>query len=107
MANAVSSAAQRVAELARAIAVVLEQVVSHALGGLRPHAGQYLERLDQRLQRGRWRSSHPQNGSLKPGGSGRPDVIEPIFSCEVASALRTASLNAAATRSSSRSLSSA
>ncbi len=49
-----------------------------------------------------WRSER----QLEPGGSGRPEVIEPIFSCEVASALRTASLKAAATRSSSRSLSS-
>src|SRR6201996_4121565 len=48
-----------------------------------------------------------QNGSLNPGGSGRPEVIPPIFSCAVASALRTASLNAAATRSSSMSLSQA
>src|SRR5436305_10260019 len=43
-----------------------------------------------------------------PGGRpGMPAVILPSFSCEVSSALRTAALKAAATRSSSMSLSSA
>src|SRR5690606_42158535 len=38
--------------------------------------------------------------SFMPGGSGMPAVAAPIFSCEAALALLTASLNAAATRSS-------
>src|SRR5450830_518812 len=49
----------------------------------------------------------PYNGILNPGGNGIPAVMPDIFSCDVASALRTASLKAAATRSSSMSLSSA
>src|SRR3990167_9462155 len=49
-----------------------------------------------------------QNGNfMPPGRLGMPAVILPIFSAEVSSALRTAALNAAATRSSSMSLSSA
>src|SRR2546426_8452426 len=42
-----------------------------------------------------------------PGGKGMPAVSLPIFSCDTASARRTPSLKAAATRSSSMSLSSA
>ncbi len=42
-----------------------------------------------------------------PGGSGSPAVSLPIFSALTSSARRTASLKAAATRSSSMSLSSA
>jgi hypothetical protein len=45
--------------------------------------------------------------SCHRAGPGIPAVILPIFSCEVSSALRTAALKAAATRSSSMSLSSA
>src|SRR5690606_1739828 len=41
-----------------------------------------------------------QNGSFIPGGSGMPAVAAAIFSCEAALILLTASLNAAATRSS-------
>ncbi len=59
--------------------------------------------------RGHFSSTSPvaQNGSFMPGGRGMPAVAAPIFSCDVASALRTASLKAAATRSSSMSRSSA
>ena len=46
-----------------------------------------------------------QKGSFIPAGI--PAVSLPIFSCDVSSALRTAALNAAATRSSNMSLSSA
>src|SRR6267143_955334 len=48
-----------------------------------------------------------QNGSFIPGGRPRPPVRADIFSWTAASTLRTASLIAAATRSSSMSLSSA
>src|SRR5882762_6531452 len=48
-----------------------------------------------------------QNGSFIPGGRPRPPVKADIFSWTAASTLRTASLIAAATRSSSMSLSSA
>jgi hypothetical protein len=58
MADAIDGPAQRVAKLARAFAVVLQQVIRHALGRLRSNAGQHLERLDQRLQRGGRRRSH-------------------------------------------------
>src|SRR5437879_9142777 len=47
-----------------------------------------------------------QNGSFIPGGRPRPPVKADIFSCTAASTLRAASLIAAATRSSSMSLSS-
>ncbi len=58
MLDAIGRAAQGVAQLAGAFAVVLQQVVSHALGRLRPHAGQDPQRLDQRLQRGRGSTLH-------------------------------------------------
>src|SRR5258706_10039720 len=51
--------------------------------------------------------SFGQNGSFIPGGTPRPPVSADIFSWTAASTLRTASLIAAATRSSSMSLSSA
>src|SRR5467141_3045332 len=51
--------------------------------------------------------SFGQNGSFIPGGRPRPPVKADIFSWTAASTLRTASLIAAATRSSSMSLSSA
>src|SRR3989344_534676 len=52
--------------------------------------------------------ANPQKGNfMPPGRPGMPWVSLPIFSEEVSSALRTAALNAAATRSSSMSLSSA
>src|SRR6267142_1424140 len=51
--------------------------------------------------------SFGQNGSFIPGGRPRPPVSADIFSWTAASTLRTASLIAAATRSSSMSLSSA
>src|SRR3546814_16682204 len=47
------------------------------------------------------RGDERQNGSLKPGGSGRPLVILPISSLLTRSALSRASLKAAASRSSS------
>src|SRR5712691_4745969 len=51
--------------------------------------------------------SFGQNGSCIPGGRPRPPVKADILSCTAASTLRAASLTAAATRSSSMSLSSA
>src|SRR6266705_7192979 len=75
----------------------------HPLRRLRADAGQTAQRLRQFLEAPEWLH---QNGSLKPGGSGRPAVRPAIFSCDAASTLRTASLIAAATRSSSISLSS-
>src|SRR5690606_17110597 len=50
--------------------------------------------------------SSRQNGILKPGGSCMPEVMPDIFSWLLASTLRTASLTAAAIRSSRMSLSS-
>src|SRR5690606_2141436 len=47
-----------------------------------------------------------QKGSLMPGGNPSPPVSSAIFSCVVDSTRRTASLNAAAIKSSSISLSS-
>src|SRR5690606_2381088 len=89
---------------ARALAVVLQQVEGHARGGLGAHPGEAPPRLHQCLE-GRFRQwASAQNGSFMPGG--RPAVSLPIFSWVVSSALRTAALKAAATRSSSMSLSS-
>src|SRR5690606_38835290 len=88
--------------------IVLHQVVSHAPGRTHPDARQATQGLDERSERFGFRQRRlHQNGSFIPGGKGMPAVTADIFSCEVASALRSASLNAAATRSSSMSLSSA
>src|SRR5690606_16239960 len=89
-------------------AVVLQQVVGHALGRARADAREDPQRLQEPLERGRRRYGVPvvQNGSLNPGGSPSPAVMPLIFSAMVASTRCAASLNAAATRSSSISRSS-
>src|SRR5690606_11810858 len=99
---------QRPAELLRSAQVMLLQVVGHAPGRTQTHARQAAQGLYERGERfGLGQRRLHQNGSFIPGGMGMPAVTDDIFSCEVASALRGASLKAAATRSSSMSLSSA
>jgi len=44
---------QRVTQLLRALAVVLHQVIRHALRGFRPDTGQRAQRFDERRQGGR------------------------------------------------------
>src|SRR5690606_9883738 len=98
---------QRLCETSRPLRVVLQQVVSHAPRAALAHSWQAAQCLDQGTQRlGLGNLTVHQNGNFIPGGRGRPAVTEDIFSCAVASALRKASLKAAATRSSSMSLSS-
>src|SRR5438105_5918861 len=101
-------AGERLRELVGAGAVVLQQMVGHALRRARSHARQHAQRLDQALEplRGGNGVLVLQKGSLKPGGSPRPAVMPLIFSAMVDSTLRAASLKAAATRSSSISRSS-
>src|SRR5258708_14245542 len=86
---------------------MLEQLVGHALRRARPDTGQHAQRLDQPLKP--FRGGHcasVQNGSLNPARRPSPAVMPLIFSAIVASTLRAASLNAAATRSSTISRSS-
>src|SRR5436190_17835146 len=98
---------ERLRELVGAWPIMLQQVVGHALRRARPHTGKRAQRLDQALEALRRRDGVAvQNGSLNPAGRPRPAVMPLIFSAIVASTLRAASLNAAATRSSSISLSS-
>src|SRR5438132_9774106 len=98
---------ERLCELVGAGAVVLQQVVGHALRGARADAGERPQSFDQALEPLRGRNCVPvQNGSLNPAGSPSPAVMPLIFSAIVASTLRAASLKAAATRSSSISRSS-
>src|SRR5258708_20608064 len=81
---------------------MLEQLVGHALRRARPDTGQHAQRLDQPLKPFRGGNcASVQNGSLNPAGRPSPAVMPLIFSAIVASTLRAASLNAAATRSSS------
>src|SRR5206468_3089035 len=88
-------------DVARAGAVVLQQVVGHAPRGARADAGERTQSFDQALEPLRGRNCVPvQNGSLNPAGSPSPAVMPLIFSAIVASTLRAASLKAAATRSS-------
>src|SRR5690606_8063822 len=94
---------QRLGDLGGALAVAFEQVKGDALGALRTHAGQALESVEQVLD-GRTRR-HAQRGRFRPGML-RPPATPLIFSWTAFSAFCTASLNAAATRSSSTSLSS-
>src|SRR6185295_2415769 len=84
------------------------EVVCDALRRARPDAGQHAQGFDQALEstRGGDRGFCLQNGSLKPGGRPSPAVIPLIFSWIVLSTRCAASLNAAATRSSSISRSS-
>src|SRR5690606_29808541 len=89
---------QRRRQPAGAVAIALEQMQCHALGTLGPYAGKAAQGLDQLFDEGA-EGSH-QNGSLKPGGSGMPAVRPPSISFCFASTLRTASLTAAASRSS-------
>ncbi len=73
---------------------------------LTPTPGQATQRLDQAFERG-FSGQRLRTGSFMPGGRpGMPAVSLPIFSLLTASARRTPSLKAAATRSSSMSLSS-
>src|SRR5690606_7429200 len=95
-------------ELVGPVGVVLKRVIGHAAGRAHSHPWQAAQGFDQAGERFRLgqRRIH-QNGSFIPGGMGMPAVTADIFSWDVASALRSASLTAAATRSSSMSLSSA
>src|SRR3569623_1426695 len=97
---------ERAGELARALAVALEQMIGHALRRLRPDAGQTAQRLHQLGdQRGVAGEIH-QNGIFMPAGRPMPAVTLAIFSWVRLSIWRTASLTAAASKSSSISLSS-
>ena len=98
----------------RPLQVVLQQVIGHAAGRAHAHARQAAQRLDQGDQRFGFgelgihrataarpaaRQGHAKALSeqqLHARGSGMPAVTDAIFSCEVASRLRSASLNAAA-----------
>src|SRR6185369_4357702 len=96
---------QRFGERARTAASTLQQVKRHALRGLRPDAGKSAQRIDELGQRCRvlhWLGSgSAQNGILNPGGRFTPDITFDMRACEAASTLFTASLIAAAIRSSS------
>src|SRR5437764_14974800 len=81
---------------------MLQQLVGHALRRARPDAGQHAQGFDQPLQPLRGGNcASVQNGSLNPAGRPSPAVMPLIFSAIVASTLRSPSLNAAATRTSS------
>src|SRR3546814_508797 len=99
---------QGLAQPARAGGIMLQQVVGHTARRPDPYTRQAAQSLDQCTQRLGFGQTgfHHQNGSFIPGGSDMPAVTSAIFSWEVASALRRASLNAAATRSSTISRSS-
>src|SRR5690606_26339581 len=102
MAHTLNSEPQGIRQAGGPLRVMLKQMVSHAARGARSDSRQAPECVDERTQ---WlrlyvRLFH-QNGNFIPGGNGRPAVTDDIFSCVVASALRSASLKAAATRSSS------
>src|SRR6202008_3812434 len=111
-ANDCQRARQRLRERLCAGAIVLQQVVRHALRRAGTDAGQRPEGFDEPFEPLRRGHRHAggrlalQNGSLNPGGRPRPAVIPPIFSLIVLSTRLAASLNAAATRSSSISRSS-
>src|SRR5690606_11157208 len=94
------------AQLLGTVAVVLQKLVGHASRRADTHPGQTPQGVDQRLKRLGLRQCRHQKGIFMPGGNGIPAVAPAIFSCAVDSALRSASLNAAATKSSSISLSS-
>src|SRR5207249_11503806 len=96
---------ERFGERARSRPPVLQQVKRHALRALRAHPGQGAQSVDQPGELRRVLHAL-QNGSFIPGGSCRPAVRLAIFSCTRASTLCTASLAAAAIRSSSISRSS-
>src|SRR5690606_34925635 len=107
VAHAFNGATQCLAQASSTLRIVLQEVISHASRRTLAHPWQAAQRLDQRAQRfGLGNTLVHQNGNFMPGGRGRPAVTEDIFSWLVASALRRASLKAAATRSSSMSLSS-
>src|SRR5690606_26483886 len=101
---------QHMCQVAGHVTITLEQVQSHALGSLRPDTGQAAQRINQLANQGT--ETHTgmdysdQNGILKPSGRFMPAVMPAIFSWFCCSSLRTASLNAAAIRSSSTSFSS-
>ena len=119
VANARDRLLQRIGDPPRAVAVVLQQVPGHALRRLDADAGEAAQRLD-RASRGPTRplaagraprgaatqSASERTAASCRAASGMPAVSLPIFSWLTASARRTPSLNAAATRSSSMSLSS-
>ena len=62
---------------------LLQEMEGHALGRLRPDAGEGSQRLDELREAG----GVLQNGSFMPGGSCRPAVMLDIFSCTFASTL--------------------
>ena len=112
---------ERAREGERAVAIMLQQVAAPSAappsarhrGRQRRRASELVETRQRfpRKARDADRTGVPshhsaQNGSLNPGGIGMPAVRPPIFSWVVASTRRTASFIAAATRSSSMSLSS-
>src|ERR1043166_4486602 len=72
------SGAQRLGQRAGAGAVVLQQVVGHALRRARTDARQHAQRLDQagKALRGGDAVAVSQKGSLKPAGRPRPAVID-------------------------------
>src|SRR3569833_895754 len=93
-------------EAARAFAIALQQVIGHALRGFRPDAGQATQRLGKfRDERGIARQIH-QNGILKPLGCFLLVVSLAIFFWVRLLIWCTASLTAAASKSSSISFSS-
>jgi len=84
----------RQAHPARAFA--LQQVPGHPLRAFMADAGEDAQGVDQLVEQG-----SAQNGSFIPGGKGKPAAAVAIFSRPASSALLTASLNAATSRSSS------
>src|SRR5690606_37700580 len=100
MPQALDRICQGAAKLVGARQIVLQKVVGHAASRTHTDTGQTAQRINKRLERLRLgKQLVHQKGSFIPGGKGMPAVTADIFSCEVASALRSASLNAAATRS--------
>jgi hypothetical protein len=78
----------------------------HTLSGLGTDSGQRTQRIDEPSERGSvlHLEALTQNGILKPGGRRSPDIKDDMRCWLSVSTRRTASLMAAATRSSSISL---
>src|SRR5690606_31870354 len=97
---------QRLGQLQASLTLALEQMKRHALGRLRPDAGQAAQSLHQLIDQ--WAEFHriAQKGILKPPGIFMPCVRPDIMSRLASSTRRTASFTAAASRSSRISLSS-
>src|SRR5690606_41992388 len=97
---------QRLGQLQAGLTLALQQMKRHALGRLRPHAGQAAQSLHQLIDQ--WAEFHriAQKGILKPPGIFMPCVRPDNMSRLASPTRRTASFTAAAGRSSRISLSS-